>query len=105
MMPFRETYENQNTYFLPKMLFSLNSDFYLKDNERVNMIQYISILQVKQIDLVSLQINSKFVHALSEPKNIFALEQKATVSSFVTNVAFLLGHPVNVMIINLKLQD
>ena len=27
MMPFRETYENQNTYFLPKILFSPNSAF------------------------------------------------------------------------------
>ena len=46
MMPFmiRETCENQNTYFLPKILFSLNSAFYLKDNEQANMIQYISIL-------------------------------------------------------------
>ena len=27
MMPFWETYENQNTYFLPKILFSRNSAF------------------------------------------------------------------------------
>ena len=26
-MPFGETYENQNTYFLPENLFSLNSAF------------------------------------------------------------------------------
>ena len=27
MMPFGETYENQNTYFLPEILFSLSSAF------------------------------------------------------------------------------
>ena len=37
---------------------------------------------------------STFIHTLSESKNIFALEQKAIVLSYVTNVAFLLGHPV-----------
>ena len=43
-MLFRETYENQNTYFLPKILFSPKSAYYLKDNKRVNMSQYITIL-------------------------------------------------------------
>ena len=38
---------------------------------------------------------SKFIHTLSESKNIFALEQKAIVLNFVKNVAFLLGHPVH----------
>ena len=47
MMLFRDTYENQNTSFLLKIVFSPNSAFYLKDNKRVNMIQYISILLVK----------------------------------------------------------
>ena len=37
---------------------------------------------------------SKFLHTLSESKNIFALEHKAVVLSFVINVAFLLGHPL-----------
>ena len=37
---------------------------------------------------------SKFIHTLSESKNIFALEQKAIVLSFVKNVAFFLGHVV-----------
>ena len=37
---------------------------------------------------------SKFIHTLSESENIFALELKVIVSSFVKNVAFLLGHPV-----------
>ena len=41
-------------------------------------------------------MKSKFIHILSESKNIFALEQKAVVLSFVKNVAFLLGHPVDV---------
>ena len=36
----------------------------------------------------------KFMHALSESKSIFAIEQKAIVSCFVKNVAFLLGHPI-----------
>ena len=44
MMLFRDTYENQNTYFLPRIVFSQNSAFYLKDNKRVNMIQKFSIL-------------------------------------------------------------
>ena len=43
-MLFRDTYKNQNTYFLPKIVFSPNSAFYLKDNKWVNMIQAISIL-------------------------------------------------------------
>ena len=39
----------------------------------------------------------KFMHALSESKSIFAIEQKAIVSCFVENVPFLLGHrPFNV---------
>ena len=38
--------------------------------------------------------NVKFIHTLSESKNIFVSEQKAIVLSFVKNVAFLLGHPV-----------
>ena len=33
---------------------------------------------------------SKLTHNLSESKNVFALEQKAVVLSFVKNVAFLL---------------
>ena len=37
---------------------------------------------------------SKFIDTLSESKNIFSLEQKDIVLSFVKNVAFLLGHPV-----------
>ena len=37
---------------------------------------------------------SKFIHTLSESKSVFASEQKAIVLSFVKNVAFLLGHPV-----------
>ena len=37
---------------------------------------------------------SKFIHTLFEAKSIFAIEQKAIVSCFVKNVAFLLGHPV-----------
>ena len=36
----------------------------------------------------------KFIHTLSESISIFAIEQKAIVSCFVRNVAFLLGHPV-----------
>ena len=36
----------------------------------------------------------KFMHTLSESKSLFAIEQKAIVSCFVNNVAFLLGHPV-----------
>ena len=39
---------------------------------------------------------SKFIHPLSETENVFVLEQKAIVLSFVANVAFLLGHPVAV---------
>ena len=34
------------------------------------------------------------MHTLSESKSIFATEQRATVSGFIKNVAFLLGHPV-----------
>ena len=41
MMPFRE---DQIIYFLPMILFSPDSAFYLEDNTRVNMIKYISIL-------------------------------------------------------------
>ena len=37
---------------------------------------------------------SKFIHTLSKSKNIFALEQKAIVLSYVKNIAFILGHPV-----------
>ena len=37
---------------------------------------------------------SKFIHTLLEYKNIFALEQEATVLSFFKTVAFLLRHPV-----------
>ena len=37
---------------------------------------------------------SKFMHTLLESKSIFAIEQKAIVSCFVKNFAFLLGHPV-----------
>ena len=37
----------------------------------------------------------KFMHTLSESKSIFAIEQKAIVSCFVKNVAFLSGHPVD----------
>ena len=37
---------------------------------------------------------SKFIHTLSEYKNIFALEQRVIVLSFTKNVAFLLGHQV-----------
>ena len=37
---------------------------------------------------------SKLIHTLFESKSIFAIEQKAIVSCFVKNVAFLLGHPV-----------
>ena len=36
----------------------------------------------------------KFLHTLFESKSIFAIEQKANVSCFVKNVAFLLGHTV-----------
>ena len=36
----------------------------------------------------------KFMHSLSELKSIFAIEQKAIVSCFVKNIAFLLGHPL-----------
>ena len=39
---------------------------------------------------------SKLIHTISESKNIFALEQKAIVLSFVKNVAFLLGHLADV---------
>ena len=38
---------------------------------------------------------SKLIHILLEFKNIFALQQKAIVLNFVKNVAFLLGHPVD----------
>ena len=40
---------------------------------------------------------SKFelMHTFSESKNSFEIEQKAIISCFVKNVAFLLGHPVN----------
>ena len=34
---------------------------------------------------------SNFIHILSESKNIFASEQRATVLRFVENVTFLLG--------------
>ena len=44
MMLSGDNYENQNIYFLLKIVFSPNSAFYLKDNKWVNMIQYISIL-------------------------------------------------------------
>ena len=37
---------------------------------------------------------SKFMHTLLESKSIFAIEQKAIVSCFVSNVAFLLGYTV-----------
>ena len=37
---------------------------------------------------------SKFIYTLSESKNTSALEQNVIVVSFVKNVAFLLGHPV-----------
>ena len=37
---------------------------------------------------------SKFMLTLLESKSIFSIEQKAIVSCFVNNVAFLLGHPV-----------
>ena len=37
----------------------------------------------------------KFMHTLSESKSIFSIKQKATVSCFIKNVAFLLGHPVD----------
>ena len=37
---------------------------------------------------------SKSIRTLSESKNIFALEQKIIVLSFVKNIAFLLRHPV-----------
>ena len=36
----------------------------------------------------------EFMHALSESKSIFEIEQKAIVSCFVKNAAFSLGHPV-----------
>ena len=36
----------------------------------------------------------KFMQTLSESKSIFSIEQKAIVSCFVKNVAFLLGHSV-----------
>ena len=36
---------------------------------------------------------SKFIHTLSESKNIFASEQKAIILSAVKYVAFLLRHP------------
>ena len=38
---------------------------------------------------------STFIHTLSEYNNIFALEQRAIVLSFVKNIAFLLGHSVS----------
>ena len=34
------------------------------------------------------------MHTLSESKSILVIDQKAIVSWFVTNVAFLLGHPL-----------
>ena len=37
----------------------------------------------------------ELVHTLSESKNTLAVEQKAIVVSFVENVAFLFGHPVD----------
>ena len=37
---------------------------------------------------------SKFMHTLLESKSVLSVEQKAIVSCFVNNVAFLLGHPV-----------
>ena len=40
---------------------------------------------------------SKFIRTLSESKNIFALEQKVIVLSFVKIVAFLLGYPVDLL--------
>ena len=45
---------------------------------------------------------SKFVHTLSESKNIFALKQKAVFLSFIKNVAFLLGHLAHVHTVNKK---
>ena len=36
----------------------------------------------------------KFMHAPSESKSIFAIEQKDIVSCFVKDVALLLGQPV-----------
>ena len=43
-------------------------------------------------------LKSKFIHTPSESKNIFALEQKVIVLSFVKNVAFLLGHLVGFLL-------
>ena len=41
----------------------------------------------------------KFMHTLFESRSIFAIEQKAIVSCFIRNVAFLLGHPVEIFLI------
>ena len=40
---------------------------------------------------------SKFIHAVFESKSISSIKQKAIVSCFVKNVAFLLGHPVHIV--------
>ena len=48
---------------------------------------------------------SKFIHTLSEFKNIFALEQKAIALNFVKNIAFLLGHPVNLLKLWIRIQQ
>ena len=40
----------------------------------------------------------EFMHTLSESKSIFEIEQNAIVSCFVKNVAFLLGHPIYILV-------
>ena len=49
-----------------------------------------NILQIGEAKILKF----KFMNTLYESKSIFAIEQKTIVSSFVKNVAFLLGHSV-----------
>ena len=59
-----------------------------------------NILQIREPKVSK----SKFMHTLFESKSIVAIEQKAIVSCFVKNVAFLLGHPVELDRIWIKLE-
>ena len=49
-----------------------------------------NILQIREARVSKLEL----MRTLSELKSIFEIEQKAIISCFVKNVAFLLGHPV-----------
>ena len=49
-----------------------------------------NILQIGEARVSTFEL----MHTFSETKSIFEIEQKAIISCFVKNVAFLLGHPV-----------